>query len=168
MKSCFSLSSIVRGGYQTYPRLVGKNLYSNITFDKLTARALHYFYTYAHFVEGPVKFESHYYQCDRGQLILTQSQLVKNLQTSEREWARVVAHLKEEQIIDVQRIKYGSLVTLNSYDLHMAKMQKAPAVHVVQGPSYPKGEAGNLVFQNDSMRYPEHNVQGCEIAPIQF
>ena len=168
MKSCFTLSSIVRGGYQTYPRLVGKNLYSPINFDKLTAQALHYFYTNAHFVEGPVKFDSHYYQCDRGQLILTQSQLADSLKISERDWRRVIGNLKEEQIIDVQRLKYGSLVTLHSYDLHTVKTPKVPAVQVVQSSTYPKGDVGNLVFHNDSTRYPEHNVQGCEIAPIEF
>lgn len=168
MKSCFTLSSIVRGGYQTYPRLVGKNLYSPINFDRLTARALHYFYTYAHFVEGPVLFDSHYYQCDRGQLILAQTQLVKKLQTSDREFARVIGCLKDEQIIDVQRLKHGSLVTLHSYDLQTVKTPKVPAVQVVQSSTYPKGDVGNLVFHNDSTRYPEHNVQGCEIAPIEF
>lgn len=99
---------------------------------------------------------------------MTQSQLADSLKISERDWRRVIGNLKEEQIIDVQRLKYGSLVTLHSYDLHTVKTPKVPAVQVVQSSTYPKGEVGNLVFHNDSTRYPEHNVQGCEIAPIEF
>jgi hypothetical protein len=122
------MENLIKGGYCSFPRAVIENLDHPEKQIRTIAKALFIFFRDAYFKQGIVKIRESAYTCMRGQLITNHKDLVLELKINTRDWERYFKDLKVENIIQVERLRYGTRITLIAYDrLIGAKLREESA-----------------------------------------
>jgi len=128
MSKFYSMENLIKGGYCSFPRAVIENLDHPEKQIRTIARALFIFFRDAYFKQGIVVIKESAYPCMRGQLITNHKELTIELKINTRDWERYFKDLKEENVIQVERLRYGTRITLIAYDkLIGAKLREVSA-----------------------------------------
>lgn len=115
-KSC-SMRKLINEGYCAIPRAVLHNLTNPDDLEKLVANLLFNFFMDARFVDGTMAIKNSVYPCRRGQLIIQQKKMAAQLNVNYRLFRQAMDFLKGDGIIEVERLKDGSRITITAYDL---------------------------------------------------
>jgi hypothetical protein len=71
----------------------------------------------ARFVDGTMAIKNSVYPCRRGQLIIQQKKMAAQLNVNYRLFRQAMDFLKSDGIIEVERLKDGSRITITAYDM---------------------------------------------------
>ena len=115
-KSC-SMRRLISEGFSAIPRAVLNNLTNPDEQERLIANILFIFFRDARFKDGTMAIKKSIYPCRRGQLIISQTILAAQLKVNFRFFQRAMNVLKGDGIIEVERLKDGSRITITAYDL---------------------------------------------------
>ena len=115
-KSC-SMRRLISEGFSAIPRAVLNNLTNPDEQERLIANILFIFFRDARFKDGTMAIKKSIYPCRRGQLIISQTILAAQLKVNFRFFQRAMDVLKGDGIIEVERLKDGSRITITAYDM---------------------------------------------------
>ena len=115
-KSC-SMRRLISEGFSAIPRAVLNNLTNPDEQERLIANILFIFFRDARFKDGTMALTNAVYPCRRGQLVVQQKKMAAQMMVNYRSFQRVINVLKSDGIIEVERLKDGSRITIKAYDL---------------------------------------------------
>ena len=115
-KSC-SMRRLISEGFSAIPRAVLNNQDNPDEQERLIANILFIFFRDARFKDGTMAIKKSIYPCRRGQLIISQTILAAQLKVNFRFFQRAMDVLKSDGIIEVERLKDGSRITITAYDM---------------------------------------------------
>ena len=115
-KSC-SMRRLISEGFSAIPRAVLNNQDNPDEQERLIANILFIFFRDARFKDGTMAIKKSIYPCRRGQLIISQTILAAQLKVNFRFFQRAMDVLKGDGIIEVERLKDGSRITITAYDM---------------------------------------------------
>jgi len=115
-KSC-SMRRLISEGFSAIPRAVLNNLTNPDEQERLIANILFIFFRDARFKDGTMALTNAVYPCRRGQLVVQQKKMAAQMMVNYRSFQRVINVLKSDGIIEVERLKDGSRITITAYDL---------------------------------------------------
>lgn len=115
-KSC-SMRRLISEGFSAIPRAVLNNLTNPDEQERLIANILFIFFRDARFKDGTMALKNAVYPCRRGQLVVQQKKMAAQMMVNYRSFQRVINVLKSDGIIEVERLKDGSRITITAYDM---------------------------------------------------
>ena len=115
-KSC-SMRKLISEGFSAIPRAVLNNQDNPDEQERLIANILFIFFRDARFKDGTMALKNAIYPCRRGQLVVQQKKMAAQMMVNYRSFQRVINVLKSDGIIEVERLKDGSRITITAYDL---------------------------------------------------
>lgn len=115
-KSC-SMRRLISEGFSAIPRAVLNNLTNPDEQERLIANILFIFFRDARFKDGTMALTNAVYPCRRGQLVVQQKKMAAQMMVNYRSFQRVINVLKSDGIIEVERLKDGSRITITAYDM---------------------------------------------------
>ena len=115
-KSC-SMRKLISEGFSAIPRAVLNNQDNPDEQERLIANILFIFFRDARFKDGTMALTNAVYPCRRGQLVVQQKKMAAQMMVNYRSFQRVINVLKGDGIIEVERLKDGSRITITAYDM---------------------------------------------------
>lgn len=115
-KSC-SMRKLISEGFSAIPRAVLNNQDNPDEQERLIANILFIFFRDARFKDGTMALKNAIYPCRRGQLVLQQKKMAAQMMVNYRSFQRIINVLKGDGIIEVERLKDGSRITITAYDM---------------------------------------------------
>lgn len=115
-KSC-SMRKLISEGFSAIPRAVLNNLTNPDEQERLIANILFIFFRDARFKDGTMALKNAVYPCRRGQLVVQQKKMAAQMMVNYRSFQRIINVLKSDGIIEVERLKDGSRITITAYDM---------------------------------------------------
>ena len=115
-KSC-SMRKLISEGFSAIPRAVLNNQDNPDEQERLIANILFIFFRDARFKDGTMALKNAGYPCRRGQLVVQQKKMAAQMMVNYRSFQRIINVLKGDGIIEVERLKDGSRITITAYDM---------------------------------------------------
>ena len=115
-KSC-SMRKLISEGFSAIPRAVLNNQDNPDEQERLIANILFIFFRDARFKDGTMALKNAVYPCRRGQLVVQQKKMAAQMMVNYRSFQRIINVLKSDGIIEVERLKDGSRITIKAYDM---------------------------------------------------
>ena len=115
-KSC-SMRRLINEGFSAIPRAVLNNQDNPDEQERLIANILFIFFRDARFKDGTMALTNAVYPCRRGQLVVQQKKMAAQMMVNYRSFQRIINVLKSDGIIEVERLKDGSRITITAYDM---------------------------------------------------
>ena len=111
------MRKLISEGFSAIPRAVLNNQDNPDEQERLIANILFIFFRDARFKDGTMAIKKSIYPCRRGQLIISQTILAAQLKVNFRFFQRAMDVLKGDGIIEVERLKDGSRITITASDM---------------------------------------------------